>query len=414
MQRLLLLMATRTYRARAFMTAAHKLGGEVIVGSEREQALADLTPGNSLTLDLRRPTRAVEAIIEFARRKPLRAVVGVDDDTSLLAAMASTALGLPGNTPESVEAAQNKYRMRELLARAGLPSPEFQLVSLADDPSELATRMFYPCVLKPVFLAASRGVIRADGPEEFVAAFRRISAILGLPEVRERGGQWADRLLIESFIPGFEVAVEGMLTDGRLDVIALFDKPDPLDGPFFEETIYLTPSRLPATRKQLVAETTARTAAALGLRVGPVHAELRLNDAGAWVVEIAARSIGGLCSSVLEFGAGVSLEDIILRHALGAVLPELSEALQPSGVMMLPIPRRGVLREVRGREQARAVEGVTEIDITIPPGEEVIPLPEGDRYLGFIFAHGLTLDATEQALRDAHRRLEFVIEGNGQ
>jgi biotin carboxylase len=409
MQRLLLLMATRTYRAKAFMTAAHRLGGEVIVGSEREQALAAAAPDSSLALDLAHARRAVETIVHFARHRPLRAVVGVDDDTTLVAAMASSKLALPGNSPESVEAAQNKFRMRELLAAAGLPSPWFELVSIDDDPRDLAGRFSYPCVLKPVFLAASRGVIRADDRAAFVAAFERIRAILRLPDVAERGGEWADKLLIESFIPGSEVALEGLLSDGRLSKLALFDKPDPLDGPFFEETIYLTPSRLPQATQSQIEQTVARTAQALGLREGPVHAELRLNDAGIFVVEIAARSIGGLCSSALEFGAGISLEDVILRHALGAPLPELREELRPSGVMMIPIPRRGILREIKGREHALEVAGVEEIDITIPIGQEVVPLPEGDRYLGFIFAHASTLDMTEAALREAHRRLEFVI-----
>jgi biotin carboxylase len=409
-RRMLLLMATRTYRAHAFMAAAQRLGGEVLVGTDQQQALADLTPGRALTLDLHDLEQAVTTIVDFAAQRPLSAIVGVDDDTTLLAAMASARLGLRGNSPRSVEAAQNKFRMRELLAEAGLRSPRFRLVSLSDDPSTLAREAPYPCVLKPVFLAASRGVIRADSPAEFQAAFRRIAAILALPDVRDRGGDWASQLLVESFIPGSEVALEGLLEAGQLRVLALFDKPDPLDGPFFEETIYLTPSRLRAERQAEIAETVARTAEALGLCEGPVHAELRLNDAGAWVVEIAARSIGGLCSSVLEFGTGVSLEDIILRHALGAPLPALPDEMRPSGVMMLPIPRRGILREVRGRERALEVEGIAGIDVTIPRGEELVPLPEGDRYLGFIFAHAPTLDATEHALREAHRRLEVVIE----
>lgn len=409
MQRILLLMATRTYRAKAFMTAAHHLGGDVIVGTERRQALAGLTPGSSLEIDLRNPEKSVRKIAGLAEQKPLRAIIGVDDDTTLVAAMAAQALGLPGNSPESVEAAQNKFRMRELLAAAGLPSPKFDLLPLDGDSRALAQDVPYPCVLKPVFLAASRGVIRANEPLEFVAAFERIRKILSLPDVRDQGGKWADKVLVESFIPGSEIAVEGLLTHGRLLVLALFDKPDPLEGPYFEETIYLAPSRLAQDDQSSIAEAVAATANAIGLSEGPVHAELRLNPAGIWVVEIAARSIGGLCSSVLEFGSGLSLEDLILRHALGAQLPPLPQQLPPSGVMMLPIPSRGILREVRGREQALAVPGVEEIDITIPLGHEVVPLPEGDRYLGFIFAHAETLDATESALREAHSRLDFVI-----
>lgn len=410
MPRLLLLMTTRTYRAKAFVRAAHTLGGEVVVGTERRQVLASRTRAANLTLNFSRPERAVETIASYAREHPLDAVVGVDDDTSLVAAMAAKALSLPGNSVESVRAAQNKYELRSLLAQAGLPSPHFDLVSTKEDPVALAPRFPYPCVLKPVFLAASRGVIRADDERTFVAAFQRIAAILQEPEVRARGRSWAENILVEAFIPGFEVALEGLLSKGVLQVLALFDKPDPLDGPFFEETIYVTPSRLSSEQQEQIASATQSGTRALGLREGPVHAELRLNREGAWIVEIAARSIGGLCSSTLQFGTGVSLEDLILRHALGGETSSFQREREPAGVMMLPIPRAGILRDVRGREAAEAVTGIEGIEITIPAGQALVPLPEGDRYLGFIFARGPTPDSVESALREAHRRLEFVLE----
>jgi biotin carboxylase len=409
MQRVLLLMATRTYRARAFMTAAHRLGGEVIVGAERDQALSDVVPGRSLGLDFHSPKRAVEEIEAFASRKPLSAIVGVDDDTTLVAAMASQALGLRGNSTSSVEAAQNKYRMRVLLAEAGEASPQYRLFSAGDDPWRVASQVAYPCVLKPVFLAASRGVIRADNEEQFVQAFERIKAILSDPELRARGGDWADQILVEGFVPGPEVALEGLLDDGQLQVLAIFDKPDPLDGPYFEETIYLTPSRLARSNQNEIGAAVARAARALGLDEGPVHAELRLGAGGPWLIEIAARSIGGLCSTVLEFGTGLSLEDLILRQALGADPPPILDPSRPSGVMMIPIPKRGTLHRVGGRDLAMGVDGIDGIEISIPLGHEVVPVPEGDRYLGFIFAHAETLDAVERALREAHRRLKFSI-----
>jgi len=409
MQRLLLLMATRTYRAKAFVDAAHQLGGEVVVATDRRQVLAGLAPDTNLTLDLKRPGQALAAIERFAQQRPLDAVVGVDDDTTLLAASASAALGLPANSVDSVRAAQNKYEMRTLLRRAGALSPPFELTSIADDPALLAQRVAYPCVLKPVFLAASRGVIRADDAASFVAAFQRIAAILADRDLRRRGGRWAGHILVESFIPGREVAVEALLSRGSLQVLALFDKPDPLDGPFFEETIYLTPSRLPNATRDQILESTQQGTRALGLRDGPIHAELRMNDQGAWIVEIAARSIGGLCSSILEFGAGISLESLILRHALGADTSSFARNPEPAGAMMIPIPRAGILKKVLGRDTALDVDGVQGIEITIPAGERLVPLPEGDRYLGFIFAKGGTTDAVEAALREAHRRLEFVI-----
>jgi len=403
MARVLLLMATRTYRARAFLEAARRLGVSVVVGSERRQALAGRVRNTTLALDFRRPDRAVRRIAAFAAEHPLAAVVGVDDDTTVLAAQAAAVLGLVHNSVESVRAARDKHRTRRLLAAAGLPSPRFERLSVADDPAAAAARAPYPCVLKPVALAASRGVIRADDPAEFVAAFRRIAAIL------EADGGVQRHLLVESFLPGPEVALEGLLTDGALRVLALFDKPDPLDGPFFEETLYVTPSRRPAAEQAAIADTTARAAAALGLRHGPLHAELRLGPGGPYVLEVAPRSIGGLCSNTLRFGTGVSLEELILQQALGTEPDSLERERRAAGVMMLPIPRAGILRAVHGREDAERVPGVEEITITIPLGTPLVPLPEGDRYLGFAFARGETPADVERSLRAAHQALRFVI-----
>lgn len=299
--------------------------------------------------------------------------------------------------------------MRKVLADAGIPSPRFDLTSIDADPTEAASRVNFPCVLKPLCLSASRGVIRANDKEEFAKAFRRIVHILESPDVKARKDARAQQILVEDFIPGIEVALEGILIQGHLKVLAIFDKPDPLDGPFFEETLYITPSRLPITVQKDIISCTAQIADALGLREGPVHAELRVNDAGAWIIEIAARSIGGLCARTLRFGTGISLEELIIRHAIGMEVESLQRERQPAGVMMIPIPHAGILREVRGKKEAEQVSGIEEITISIPIGQEVLPLPEGASYLGFIFARGDTPESVEASLREAHRRLEFVI-----
>lgn len=405
---LLLLLPTTTYRASAFLRAARRLGIDAVVGSDQRQALH--APGKALALNFLRPESAVADIVDFAGTRPLRAVVGVDDEGVLLAALASEALGLPHNSVASVRATRHKHEMRAALAGAGLPSPGYRVFSTEDDPAEVCERVSFPCVLKPVFLSASRGVIRADGPEAFVAAFHRIAAILAEPRTSARGGPVARMILVEDYIPGGEVALEGLLVKGDLQALALFDKPDPLEGPFFDETLYVTPSRLPQAFQEEVQRQTSEAARALGLREGPVHAELRFNDAGVWVVEIAARSIGGLCSRALRFGTGMSLEEVILRHATGLPMRSLQLDRQAAGVMMMPIPGRGVLKEVRGLDAARQTPGVEGVTITVPLGREVAPLPEGDRYLGFIFARRGTPQAVEEALREAYRRVEVGIE----
>jgi biotin carboxylase len=406
-RRVLLLMATRTYRARAFLRAARRLGADVVVGSERRQALARQRPGTTLALRFAEPDVAVAGIEAAASEQPFDAIVGVDDDTTLVAALASRALGLPGNAPDAVRATRDKALLRRLLAAAGAPSPAYQLVPLNGDLAAAAHALTYPCVVKPLALSASRGVIRADDSAAFLAAAARIRAILASAEDLPAGTDGA--LLVEEFVPGVEVALEGMLIGGQLQTLALFDKPDPLDGPFFEETIYVTPSRLPGATQRSIEQATAQGAAALGLREGPVHAELRVNAAGPWIVEIAARSIGGLCSSTLEFSGGRSLEELILLHATGADVSRFERAAEPSGVMMLPIPRAGVLLGVEGEAAARAVPGITDLEISVPRGEKLVPLPEGGRYLGFLFARGGSPAAVEQSLRAAHALLRFTI-----
>ena len=420
--RLLLLLPTATYRTAAFVEAARRLGVELTVASERPSTFQDANPRGLLTLHLSDPARAAGEARAFAQEHPLQGVVGVDDDTAVVAAAIAGDLGLVGNDVAAAQAARDKHEQRTLLAAAGVPVPRFTRYGVDEDPRLLAAGVSYPCVLKPLRLAASRGVIRADTPEAFVAVFERVKRILKDAgcETRDAGGVEGDAsryLLVEDFVPGGEYALEGLLVAGELRVLALFDKPDPLDGPYFEETIYVTPSRLPADQQRAVAACAERAAAALGLREGPVHAELRVNASGPWVIELAARPIGGRCSGALRFGTGdsglgtgASLEEIIVRHALGMPIPSFEREPTASGVMMIPVPTGGgVLREVRGVEAARALPQVEEVVITAHPGQELVPWPEGARYPGFIFARGETPDAVEAALRAAHQRLQFVV-----
>lgn len=409
MPRVLLLLPTTTYRASDFLAAAAKIGAEVTVASEEPSTLASRNPAGLLTLDFRDPEECAARVVRFSREHPVNAVVGVDEETALAAAAISRALGLAGNSPRAAAAARDKALLREALAAAGVPSPRsrtFRVEEGSDAPSSAVT---YPCVLKPTFLAGSRGVIRADDPGSFRAAWARIASILAQPEVAARGGEAAEQILVEEFVPGAEVAVEGLLTDGSLEVLAVFDKPDPLDGPYFEETIYVTPSRLPGATREAVRETTEMACRALGLVHGPVHAELRLGPVGPVVIEVAARSIGGLCSRTLTFGTGLSLEEVIVRHALGARDETARREPAAAGVLMIPIPRAGRLEAVRGLETARAVPGIVDAVISAHVGQELVPLPEGSRYLGFLFSRAPDPARAESALREAHAKLEFRI-----
>lgn len=406
--RVLILMATQTYRASAFLEAATRLDLTVAVGSEETQVLAHLNPSGNLQVDFHDLEGATDQIVEFASQYPLKAIVSTDDDGVVLAAMASDALGLLHNPLVAVRAARDKYQTRQALAAAGIRTPEYHRFSVDDDPSEIAKQVSYPCVVKPLALAASRGVMRADDPEQFIAAFKRLASILSGVERGEEAAV-GEQILVEGFIPGAEVAVEGMLIDGELLVLAIFDKPDPLDGPYFEETIYVTPSRHPQEVQEEIVDATVQAIAALGLTDGPIHAEMRVNEQGAWILEVAPRSIGGYCSRALRFGTDVGLEELILERALERPLSSTEPATPASGVMMIPIPKAGILCEVQHVEQARGVAGIDEVRLTIPVGQAVVPLPEGSQYLGFIFSRAENPQDAEAALREAHEQLNFVI-----
>jgi D-alanine-D-alanine ligase-like ATP-grasp enzyme len=381
--------------------AARQLGIDLTVASEEPSTLEASNPAGLIVLDLDNPDRAAAEALAFGRQYPLAAVIGVDDDTAIVAAAIAERLGLKGNPPPAARAARDKHQQRELLAKAGVPIPRFMLRTLDEDPAAIAARISYPCVLKPLNMSASRGVIRADNAKAFSAAHARLKAIVGDP---------AAGYLIEEFIPGYEVALEGLVVNRRLHVLAIFDKPDPLDGPFFEETIYVTPSTVPAPLQAAITDTAERAVRALGVTEGPVHAELRYNERGPWLIELAARPIGGRCSAVLRFGdKAITLEEIIVRHALGMPIPSLRRERLAAGVMMIPIPGAGTLREVRGVAEAKGVPLIEDVQITAHPGERLVPFPEGSRYPGFIFARGETPRVVEIALREAHRHLQFVL-----
>jgi len=401
----MLLLSPATYRAAAFTTAAEKLELETIPIVDMPRELTEHYDAR-LTVDFDAPEASVDRILNLLQQTPVDAVLSVDDSATELAALVNQRLGHPHNSPDSATAARDKFVMRNMLKAGGAPCPHFELHKADRDPELIAANISYPCVIKPLRLSGSRGVIRANNEAEFAAAFNRVTRMLA--------GDGYDlaksSILVEEYLPGIEVALEGLLTNGSLQVLALFDKPDPLEGPFFEETIYLTPSRLSQETQRAIADATAASARALGLVSGPVHAELRINESGAWMIEMAGRSIGGLCSTILEFGAGVGLEEIILRHAVGMEIPALSLQNAAAGVMMIPIPRAGRLRGCRGVQEALDVPGIEGVEITAKMNYPIVPLPEGSSYLGFIFAKGDTSEEVEHAIRTAHSKLEFKID----
>ena len=416
-KRVLLVATTVGYQIRSFGDAASRLGVRLVFASDRCDRLEDPWWDGAIPIRFHDEVQSVATVVQACAGAPPDGIVAVGDRPAVMAARLAVALSLPGHPPRAAAVSRNKLMVRQVLREAGLATPWFESCSLGSDVPALAQRIPYPAVLKPLALSGSRGVVRVNNAEEFKSAIDWLRSLLQAPDVQIERDEVHGSALVESFIPGAEYAIEGLLTRGRFQLLAMFDKPDPLDGPFFEETIYRTPSVASSAVQQRIADAVVAAAAAIGLHHGPVHAECRVNDDGVYVLEVAARPIGGLCSMALRFRASrsalseeVSLEELLLRHALGDDVSIYGREPRASGVMMIPIPRRGIYRRVEGLEVAQDVIGVGEVRITAKPDAPIVPLPEGRSYLGFIFANATEPSAVDQALREAHSRLHFVID----
>jgi biotin carboxylase len=410
--RVLLVSTTTGYQLRSFDVAAERLGIELVFATDRCHQLDDPWQDRAIAIRFHDESHSLDAIAAEAERRPFQAVLAVGDRPAVLAARAAERLGLPGNAPAAAMASGNKRLARERFRAHGLLVPWHVAAPIGEGVRSAANdpRVQFPCVLKPLGLSGSRGVIRANSVDEFAGAFERICALVKRVDVRAVRSAVEDTVLVEGFIPGREFAVEGVLTAGRLRAFTVFDKPDPLDGPFFEETVYVTPSALDSATYEALIATVQQATSALGLTHGPIHAECRVGPDGIFVLEIASRPIGGLCSRALRFDPDASLEEVLLRHALGEDISEWQREARASAVMMIPIPRRGVYKRVDGVDAARQVPYVEDVRITAKPDQLLEPLPEAGSYLGFIFARAEAPTDAEGAVRDAHAHLQFKIE----
>ena len=413
MKRVLVLATTTGYQTRMFGAAAARQGIDLIYATDRCDQLDDPWRDGAIPVRFHEEWRSVDGLLKALDNRPIHGILALGDRPTVMASLIARLLNLPGHPPDAAVAARDKRLAREKFRNAGLLVPNTFAVPIGVDPLTILPRVEFPAVLKPTVLSGSRGVIRADDAVSFAAAFLRIRRLLESNDVKELRDPEADVIQIEQYVPGTEFALEGVLDQGRLKPIALFDKPDRLEGPFFEETIYVTPSQANAGIQTQITMAVARAAQALGLYHGPVHAEIRFNSMGPYVIEVAARPIGGLCAKTLRFERGgrtVGFEDVLLLHAAGEPIDQWRREHRASAVMMIPIPRSGILREVKGIETAVAVPYVDEIEITAKPDQQLLALPEGSSYLGFIFARAATAKDAEGALREAHARLRFTID----
>jgi hypothetical protein len=416
LKRVLLFAGKLGYQTRSFDAAARKLGIELAFVTDRCHQLDDPWGDQAIAVHFESPEVAAYTVLEETRRAGERidGILALGDRPAVAAAYVARGLGVAYNHPAAVEACRSKLRMREVFRDAGLLVPWFRAVALQPTPEPALLGISYPCVLKPISLSASTGVIRANNREEFLAAVARVGRVLESPEILSRNEANLDQIIVEGYIPGSEVAVEGLLTDGELRALAIFDKADPLEGPFFEETIYVTPSRLGGARVNEIERCAADAVRALGLSHGPVHAEFRINEHGVWPLEVAPRPIGGLCAGALRFVRDASdevigLEELLLRHTVDPPMQDWIRETSPSGVMMIPVPASGVLEAVVGEEDARATEHIVGLEITARLHDYLAAWPEGSSYLGFLFARAERPDEVEKALRAAHGKLRFGI-----
>ena len=413
-KRLLLFTAKLGYQTRSFEDAARKLGVQLVYVTDRCHQLKDPWGDQAIPVHFESPEEAAYTVMEKLRGQDVAGVLALGDRPAAAAAYVARGLGIAYNHPASVEACRNKLRMREVFRDAGLRVPWFRGFPVTPIPEPALVGISFPCVLKPISLSASQGVMRANNRKEFLAAGERLRRLLESAEIRATREPNLDQMIVEGYIPGGEVAVEGLLTEGTLRILAIFDKPDPLEGPYFEETIYVTPSRLPEATQTEIEKCARDATRALGLTHGPIHAEFRISDDSVWPIEVAARPIGGLCARALWFRtsdtkAEIGLEELLLGHALKMPGSDPQREVQASGVMMIPVPHSGILESISGVEAARATHRITELIITARLHDYIAAWPEGSSYLGFLFAKGSTAEEVEQAIREAHKKLRFSI-----
>ena len=415
-KRVLIFAGKLGYQTRSFDLAARKLGVELGFVTDRCHQLDDPWGDRAIAVHFESPDVAAYTVLEDVRKNGERVdgILALGDRPAVAAAYVARGLGLTYNHPLAVEACRSKLRMREVFRDAGLRVPWFRAVALQPAPEPALLGISYPCVVKPLSLSASTGVIRANNRDEFLRAAGRVRRVLESPDVLASREANLDQMMVEGYIPGKEVAVEGLLIDGELRVLVIFDKADPLEGPFFEETIYVTPSRLGATVVKEIERCAADAVRALGLSHGPVHAEFRISEDGVWPLEVAPRPIGGLCARALRFVGGgsdgvIGLEELLLRQAAEMPVGNWIRETAASGVMMIPVPASGMLEGVEGESAARGVRGITDLEITARLHDYIAAWPEGSSYLGFLFARGETAEEVEAALRAAHGELRFAI-----
>jgi ATP-grasp domain/L-amino acid ligase C-terminal domain 2 len=431
------------YQTRSFESAARRLNVQLAYVTDRCHELSDPWNDNAIAARFANPEEAAATAMQSLRQKSLDAILALGDAPAVAAAYAARGLGLVANHPAAAEACTNKFRMREVLRDAGLfDAPTnfwFRRIPLSPEPESALLGIQFPCVLKPLSLSASQGVMRANNRDEFRAAARRLSRLLERPDLQMKSPSSPREALVEEYVPGVEVAVEGILTAGELKLLAIFDKPDPLEGPFFEESIYVTPSHFSAAQQSAIRDRAIQAIRAIGLTHGPVHAEFRINERGVWPIEVAPRPIGGMCAASLSFvssqhcpepvpqdnshasvvsssesdpslSAPISLEEVILRHTIGENIYDWQRESAASGVMMIPVPSSGILEKVTGIDEAKRVQHIMNVQITARLHDQILAWPEGSSYLGFIFAKAESPAAAEHALRQAHSKLHFQIQ----
>ncbi len=398
---LLLIAHPNSYRIAPYIKAANRMGVNVTVASEGKHSLiSEIASGLHITFD--QPRQTVATILQAHKQTPFSGILGSDDHTVELAAMVAELLQLPHNSPRAAFCSQRKDIARAELALSACPVPLHCLIDLQQPLQKQMAGLPWPCVIKPLNMSASRGVIRADNEAAFMAACQRIK-----PIIQENQHDFTrHHVLVEEYIDGVEIAFEGYLHNAQLHPITIFDKPEPLIGPFFEETIYVTPSRLEADLQAKILQRVQQACDAYGLTTGAVHAECRIDERDIWILEVASRTIGGDCARMLD-NKNFSIEELAISLAIDApIKAELPD--QARGVMMIPIKEKGLLKRVEGLLAARDVPHIDQVEMIIPPGHEMIPLPEGNQYSGYIFASGQTPEQVTAAIKQAYAKLKFV------
>ncbi len=393
MKKLLLVIPENSYKSNDFVVAAEKLGIDFLIITDSEQVsskFSDTVIINKFDAELNKNN--------LKKLKDVTHVLPVDHSALKFSGYLVDLLEVKGNKLESINLSMNKYESRKIFNSLLDIKVNNEIIKNIDDVNTFINKNG-TSVLKPIYGTASKSVLKINNVEKNKEQIEKLMQDC-----------FDQDLVIEEYIDGKEYALEGTIINSELKKIVIFDKPVEYKHPYFEESIYITPSELSSEAEKRVVSIVDKACKKIGLEDGPVHVEFKINENQIFIIEINPRMIGGLCSRCLSFGLfKVSLEEIILHAFMNNELKNIELLNNYVGVLMIPTPKSGKFISIN-KEELENIPNISNVEITVPEGSDLLEPPYGDKYLGFAFSQGIDKKTVNESLLTAMNLANPIIE----